>query len=622
MTDTIETDLLALLRETTGAGTPPGPAVRSELLQLDDPKTALRAGKILEGLPPEGGELRPVRVGILATCTIGSYPHLLRTALVGTGALPTLEPGTYGMFEISLATAAFAENGDPDVVSCLLDESYFLPEEWDATDVPALEEHLATRLADLRQLLRTSNELSSATLLVHTLPLPARVADSIISRRARTRLAQAWHRLNADILALADDSNRIEAVDLAGALAENAVRARDDRLHAFGDLPYTDGALLVLAHEVRRFVQAKLGLSRKVLALDLDNTLWGGVLGEVGAEGVQLGGLYPGNCYQQLQRTVARLRDQGVVLALASKNDAEPVEKALTEHPEMLLRPESFSATAVNWRPKAGNLRAMADSLDLATGSFVFMDDSPFERGQVAAELPEVALVPADGDPAHLVRSLLRDGWFDVIELTATDRTRPELYRTRARRNEFSGGFGSSEEYLHALGLELTAAEATAYSVPRIAQLAARTNQFNLTGIRYDEPATAAMSTDPAHLVAAFSVRDRFGDEGITGAAWVERGADTWRVANMVLSCRVLGRGVELAIAGWLADRARTAGAATLQGRFVPSGRNGVAGEFWAKAGFTPTEGDGVFELDLTTGDGPTPAWINVVEIEGSRASS
>ncbi len=245
-------------------------------------------------------------------------------------------------------------------------------------------------------------------------------------------------------------------VDLVSALTEQPFAARDARLHRYADLPYTDGALHVLARQVARIVQARMGLSRKVLALDLDNTLWGGVLGEVGATGVELGGLYPGSCYLNLQRSARRLREQGVILVLASKNDAAIVEDALGDHPEMLLRSEAFSVTAVNWSPKADNLRQAAETLSLSTGSFVFMDDSPFERGQVGSELPEVALVAADGDPAHLVGSLLAPGWFDVLDLTETDRDRPALYRTRALRTEFEGSFGSSEDYLQALAIELT----------------------------------------------------------------------------------------------------------------------------------------------------------------------
>jgi FkbH-like protein len=364
---------------------------------------------------------------------------------------------------------------------------------------------------------------------------------------------------------------------------------------------------------VRRFVQAKIGLSRKVLALDLDNTLWGGVLGEVGAAGVTLGGLYPGKSYKELQRTALRLRDQGIILVLASKNDADHVDAALREHPEVVLRPDMFSGTAVNWQPKAANLRQLAEQLDLGISSFVFLDDSPFERGHVAEESPEVTVLSSEGDPAYLVRTVTAGGWFDTLDLTDTDRKRPALYQTRMARGEFAGSFGSSEEYLAALDITVSIATATEFDVPRIAQLAARTNQFNLTGLRPDEAATAAMSVDPGHLVAAFSVSDRFGDEGIVGAAWVQRGERVWRVLNLVLSCRVLGRGVELAVVEWLAARASAEGATELEGRFVPSPKNAVSASFWTKAGFTETA-EGIYRLDISETQYRAPEWIRLLE--------
>lgn len=607
--------LLDNLRAAVADGRAPDVVDRDALSRVDDPLVLRKAGKILAKLAIGGADdLRPVRVAVLATCTIGPFREILHACLVGAGVLPTIEPGPYGMFELTLATGDF---GDPDLVACLLDESYFLPAEWDVVDVDGLGRHVEKRLADLSGLVGRT----ATSVVLHTVPLPAQVRDSVISWRARARVARIWARLNEGILALADEHRQVAVIDLVSVLADSPWQARDDRLHRYGDMPYTDGALLGLAREVRRFVQAKSGLSRKVLALDLDNTLWGGVLGEVGAQGVQLGGLYPGNCYTQLQRTAQRLREQGVVLVLASKNDAALVEETLTEHPEVVLRPEVFSATAVNWSPKAENLRTAAETLGLSTQSFVFMDDSPFERGHVGAELPEIAVLAADGDPAHLVRTLLAHGWFDVIELTDTDRQRPVLYRTRALRSDFSTGFGSSEDYLTALGVQLTIEEATDFSVARIAQLAARTNQFNLTGIRFDEAATASRSADPDHLVASFSVADRFGDEGIVGAAWVARGADVWTVENLVLSCRVLGRGVELAIADWLARQARRAGATTLQGRFVPSKKNDVAAGFWGKAGFTD-RGDGAFTLDLGDGADRTPSWITVSGADSSTLVS
>ncbi|MEV6907366.1 HAD-IIIC family phosphatase [Amycolatopsis sp. NPDC051071] len=602
------TELLDGLRAAVAARSAPSPGLRQRLAGLDDPATVRRAGRILAELPPSGPEPRPIRVAVLATCTIGPFEHLLRATLVATGTQPTLLLGDYGTFDLSLAAGEIG--GSPDVVTCLLDERYFLPREWSAVDPDGLAAHVAARFADLRGLILACLERTPAAFVLHTVPIPAELRDSVISWRARATVGRAWHRLNADLLGLAEEDSRITVVDLAGELADVAVACRDDRLHRYADLPYTDGALLVLARQVARVVAARSGLSRKVLALDLDNTLWGGVLGETGEAGLQLGGLYPGNCYQALQRVVRRLREQGVILVLASKNDAGPVDEALANHPEMLLRPQDFAVRAVNWSAKAENLRHAAETLNLAASAFVFMDDSPFERGHVAAELPGVAVVAADGDPAYLVRSLLRSGWFDVPELTDTDLKRPALYRSRALRTGFSTGFASSEDYLRALRTQVISHPVTAFETGRVAQLAARTNQFNLTGVRFDEGVTTAMSTDPDHLVASFTVSDRFGHEGIVGAAWIERRDRIWRVLNLVLSCRVFGRGIEFAIADWIVGRAREAGATALVGRYVPTNRNSVAAGFWEKAGFTPSDEDGTYTVVPATAPTCLPTWI------------
>ncbi|WP_107422261.1 HAD-IIIC family phosphatase [Streptomyces lushanensis] len=614
---------LAALRVAVRERRMPDPRVRRALLESDDPALARQAGRVLGPLTVDGDQPRQVEVAVLATCTVGPYEPLLRAQLVGAGFLPTVRPADYGTFDMALATGEFTRDGDPHLVSVLMDAWHFLPGDWSAAEPDALEKHVETRLEEFRVLLAGCLERTGATVVVHTVPLPAEVRDGVISLRARARVTQLWYRVNAALLGLAEEHGQVVAVDLAGELAEAPVPARDARLHRYGDMPYGDGALLLLARLVRRVAQAQLGLSRKVLALDLDNTLWGGVLGEVGAQGVQLGGLYPGNCYLELQRTVRRLREQGVILVLASKNDEEPVERALSEHPAMVLRPDTFSARAVNWSAKAGNLRQAAEALSLSTDSFVFMDDSDFERGQVGDELPEVAVVSAAGDPAYLVDSLLRHGWFDVMALTETDRKRPELYRKRALRGTFSAGFGSSEEFLRALDLSVEIAGATEYTIGRIAQLAARTNQFNLTGIRYDEAVTRRMNEEPGHLVVSVSVTDRFGDEGIVGALWVERGPEVWRVLNMVLSCRVLSRGVERAAIAWLAGQAHEAGATAVEGRYTRSPKNSVAASFWSDAGFTRTESPDGSETEFYTLDSATAAsagvdWITLKERNGS----
>jgi FkbH-like protein len=615
-----EADILRSLRTAVIERTTPDPAVRHALAELDDPGTVRRAGRILEESILAGPTLRPARIAVLATCTIGPFEPLLRAALVAAGIRPTLVPGGYRTFELSLTTGAFAAEQDPDVLVCLLDDGFFIPRDWSAADPAGLAEHLDARFADLRGLVLACLPHTSATLVLHTVPMPAELRENVISWRSRAVLGAAWHRLNATLLDLAGQDGRIVVVDLAGELADLPARARDDRLHRYADLPYSDGALLALARQVARVVSARAGLSRKALAVDLDDTLWGGVLGEVGATGVTLGGLYPGNCYTHLQRTIIRLRQQGIILVLASKNDEATVDEALTGHPEMLLRTEAFAVRVVNWSAKTENLRAACDTLNLGTQALVFMDDSPFERGQVAAELPDVALVAADGDPAHLARSLLAPGFFDVLELTDTDLRRPELYRSRALRGDFSAGFASSEDYLRALAVRVLARPVTAFEAGRVAQLSARTNQFNLTGTHFDEAAVIAMSADPGYLVASFAVADRFGDEGIVGAAWIERRSRRWRVENLVLSCRVFGRGIEFAMVDWILNQARAAGATTLAGRFRPTGRNAVANGFWERAGFAQSTDDGVFSTVPDAAPSCLPGWITYEERTDTHA--
>ncbi|MDH6123007.1 FkbH-like protein [Kitasatospora sp. GAS204A] len=611
-------ELVDALKAAVGAGTVPGPDLRLALIQTDDASVLRKAGRALAKLTDPDGRLRPLRLSVVAACTVGPLESLLRACLVGAGACPAIEVTPYGAFELTLATGGFDRSSE--LLLCLLDESYFLPDDLDVTAPQAAGPYLEERLAQLSGLLGAALRGSEATLVLHTVPLPRALRDTVLSLRARGALTRLWHRLNAGLLELAEEHPQVQVVDLVGLLAESQVAARDQRLHKYADLPYTDGALLILATEVRRIAQARSGLSRKVLALDLDNTLWGGVLGEVGPQGVELGGLYPGKSFADLQRTVSRLREQGVVLVLASKNDPDPVDEALRRHPAVLLRPEAFSVSMVNWAPKAGNLRKAADALGLGTDSFVFMDDSDFERGGVAAELPEIAIIDASGEPAQLVDSLVRHGWFDVVELTGTDRRRPELYRARGLRNDFSGGFSRAEDYLKALDLTVAIEPVTRFTVARAAQLAARTNQFNLTGVRFDEAATAAMIDAPDRLALTVSVTDRFGDEGLVGALWVERTARRWSVLNLALSCRVLSRGVEFAIVGRLAELAEQAGAQVLEGRFTPSAKNSVAEGFWEKAGFVP-EGGGVFTFAPGRMPDPTPSWITRVDSAGSAKS-
>ncbi|MFF7637380.1 hypothetical protein ACFZB9_30160 [Kitasatospora sp. NPDC008050] len=401
-------ELIDAIRAAVRSGVAPGPDLRLALARTEDLATLLDAGRALRELGDTGDELTPCRLGVLPTCPPGDLEPLLRACLVGAGVRPGLIVAPSRAFASTLAAG-----GRPlgaDLLLCLLDAEFFLPREPRAEPAPGpgsrpapgpdaaadpidpidpaapstLWPRLAERLAVLRTLLGAALRAGGAVVVLHTVPLPRVLRDAVIGARARAALTALWHRLNASLLALADEFPRVRVIDLVGLLAEAPVPARAEPVRGSADslgpaapAHYSPGALLLLAQEVRRIVQAGAGLSRRALAIDLASPLWTEADGE-------------------LCRTVGRLRDQGVRLVLMGGDPAGPVR----ELPSAPLG-------------AAERLRRAAAVLGLPLDAFVYLDDTAFERGAVAAELPEVVVVEADGPADRLARTLLQHGWFD-----------------------------------------------------------------------------------------------------------------------------------------------------------------------------------------------------------------
>ncbi len=383
--------------------------------------------------------------------------------------------------------------------------------------------------------------------------------------------------------------------------------------------------LLALAEELSRVARADLGRAAKCLVLDLDNTLWGGVLGDDGVGGLKLGGAYPGSAHRELQRLARDYQAQGVLLAVASKNDEDRAREAIATHPEMVLGPESFVAVHAHWEPKPGSVRKLAGDLNLGVDAMVFVDDSKVERGLMRSELPQVATVELPPDPADYAAHLAARGDFLTLRLTEEDRGRTELYRARAARAEAAESATDLTSYLAALDSELTVEPAGPLNTGRIVQLFGKTNQFNLTGLRYGEEELARRAADGSGAFFGARLTDKFGDNGLIAAlALAERPDGAWAVENYVLSCRVFARGVEDALLALVLRAARAAGAPAVTGRFVPSPKNTRFAGFYAGQGFAP---DGEAEPDtgatawrrpLTDPLPGVPAWIRVPDDKGA----
>ncbi len=339
---------------------------------------------------------------------------------------------------------------------------------------------------------------------------------------------------------------------------------------------------------VGRLLAAQQGRSSKCLVLDLDNTLWGGVIGDDGLEGIHLGqGSALGEAYVAFQRYARDLSGRGVILAVCSKNDEKNALEPFEKHPEMILRKKDIACFVANWNDKASNLKLIAQQLNIGLDSLVFVDDNPFERNQVRGECPQVAVPELPEDPSLYPACLANAGYFESIALTRDDLARTEQYQKNLEREKAQASFGNVAEYLKSLEMELIWGPFDPLSLPRVTQLINKTNQFNLTTRRYSEEDTSRFASDPKSITLRCRLTDRFGDNGIIGIVIaVQEGPDDWDIDTWLMSCRVLGRGVEQAMLDLLVQEVSARGGKRLLGRYIPTEKNGMVKDHYAGLGF------------------------------------
>lgn len=617
-------EIPGLLAELAATGEPAGPPAPD----------LVRAGQLLSRLDPqdvlrEHPGTDTLTVAVTGHSTLNGLTAPLTAELARHGTLLKLHQGEYDAWLRDLRdTGSDLYAAGADVALCVLDADVIfdeLPHPWRAEDV---ERTAAAKLALIGSLAERFVAHGSGTLVLNTLPLLRTHVRRLVDARSRARLGVLWREFNAGLLRLAAGHDRVHVLDL-DPLAASCGPVNEARLAAYAKVQLGEELLACYAREVGHLVRALRGRTKKVLVVDLDNTLWDGILGDDGPDGIAAATTYRGEAFGRFQKAVGQLGSQGVLLAVCSKNDHEPVLGVLRDHPDMVLRDTDFVRVAANWQPKDGNLREIARRLNLGVDSFVFADDSPFECGLVARSLPDVAVVRLDEEPALHVERLLADGWFDVVELTAEDRLRVEQYRTEAAREDLLQSAGSMEEYLAELDVEVTLSPVAEHETARASQITLRTNQFNLTTERLQQAAIRARRDEPGRPVLAIRSRDRFGDNGLVGLILVDATAEAgggWHIDNMVLSCRVFARGIEQACLAAVLREARDRGATAVHARYRPTAKNHKVRGLYPSVGFAQTgeDADGTvsFRHDLadehlpeppahvrlTAGFGPRPA--------------
>ena len=458
---------------------------------------------------------------------------------------------------------------------------------------------------------------SKAALIVHSLDVPAVPGAGILDAQREDNAAEAIQRINRGLRALAGEYRGVYILDYHALVARHGrERWGDARKWLTVRLPVASANLPHLAAEWLRFLHPLAGKVAKCVAVDLDNTLWGGVIGEDGMNGIRLGAEYPGAAFQELQRALLDLSRRGILLAVCSKNNPADAMEALSGHPGMLLQPRDFAAMRINWNDKARNLREIARELNIGLDTIAFLDDNPVERQQVREQAPEAIVIRLPEDPMDYARAVRDCPWFERLALSDEDRRRGAYYAAQRQRVELERSVTSKEDFYRGLDQVAEIAPVNAQTLARVSQLTQKTNQFNLTTRRYTEQQIAGMAAAPNWRVWSLRVKDRYADNGLVGVAIARVDGEVCEIDSFLMSCRVIGRTLETALLAHLAADARERGAKVLQGWFRPTKKNAPALEFYREHGFEVaerTEEGVLWKFDLTRQTIPPPEWVSIL---------
>ena len=361
----------------------------------------------------------------------------------------------------------------------------------------------------------------------------------------------------------------------------------DPKLYYIAKMPVSVDVLPEVAKKVIDQIQALRGIAKKCLVLDLDNTLWGGVIGDDGLSGIQIGELGTGHAFSDFQAWLKQMKNRGMLLAVCSKNNEPAAKEPFEKHPEMILRLEDISMFVANWEDKASNIRNIQKTLNIGMDSLVFLDDNPFERNLVRSLIPEITVPELPEDPALYLTYLRSLGLFETASYSAEDAGRTQQYRQQAERAVFENSFQSYDAYLEGLAMEAVAAPFDAFHYPRIAQLTQRSNQFNLRTVRYTEAEIEAISQNENHICLYFTLKDKFGDHGLISVVILDKQEDnTLFVSEWLMSCRVLKRGMEEFIVNKILQTAADKGYTKVIGEYIPTPKNAMVKDLYEKMGF------------------------------------
>ena len=454
------------------------------------------------------------------------------------------------------------------------------------------------KINELENLILQFKNNSSSTLVITNFNIPSYSPNGIIETKSEFGFHEMIHEINESLRNIVKNQNSIYVYDFNQFVSKYGEKnIFDYRQFHLGSIQIAFNYIPYFAYELMSYVKTMLGVSRKCIVLDLDNTLWGGIVGEDGFDGIELDQTSNGKAFVEFQKQLLSLWQQGIILAINSKNNFDDAMKVIREHPDMILREKHFASIQINWDDKAQNIKQIAEEINIGLNSIVFFDDDKLNQERIKQEFPEVLTVDMPNDPSQYSSILTNLNDFNALQRTEEDTKRGVMYAQQRQRKQFENTVSNLDQFLKQMDIKVKIKQSNGFLIPRISQLTLKTNQFNLTTRRYQEEEIRKFSKDENFEVGCAQVLDKFGDNGITGAYIVKKNETNWILDTFLLSCRVMGRGVEDAMLSHILKDAKNNGIEEFKAEFIPTLKNKPAENFLSDFGFRKHDNFWVYDL-------------------------
>ncbi|WP_246282084.1 HAD-IIIC family phosphatase [Nitrosopumilus ureiphilus] len=549
---------------------------------------------------------KSTRIAILSSFTLNGIEEIFKVKCAEKKINCVTYLGGYNQYNQEILNSeSKLYQFNPDIAFLILDTRSLLGDLWYSPyslDAKQRKEFIEKKFEEIKNLIQTFMSISKSKLIISNFPIPTKSNYGIFETKSKFGFQKMIATLNEYLQDFISNLDPVYLFDMNGFVTRHGENnVFDPKQFLFGDIKISLDFIPHLTNDLIGYVIATLGLAKRCIVLDLDNTLWGGIVGEDGFDEIKLGSGPPGNAFVEFQKYLLGLYDRGILLAINSKNNPDDALEVIEKHPDMILRKKYFACMKINWNDKVSNMKEISEELNFGLENFVFIDDDPINREFMKSSLPQVLTVDLTPDPSKHVKILEEMNDFNVLKITYEDSKRGLMYSQQKERKDFEKLSSNLQDFLKNMELKVTIKKADNFTIPRISQLILKTNQFNLTTKRYSLEDIQKFSQDDNMLIGCAQVEDKFGDNGIAGAFIVQKnGTKEWILDTFLLSCRVMGREIEKSILGYIVKTAKDSGVEKIKANFIPTQKNKPIENFLPDCGFKKQDNSWIILLNET----------------------